>query len=629
MRKNILLCFSANISLNVFKKVLKVVRENQASLIILYSKRKQEFAYDELDEETKKMIETIDIRFIGCDRIHNHILFDYINKNNIDCLIFGNTKHSWYDKYLKYGISKKLKGLEVYLYVDDKRLLSSFNDERSINKKLIDFLIMMFFLVCATFVGIIIQKLGFKDIDIIMIYMIGVLFTCFFAYGSVVCYGYAALTVFIYNYFFTEPLYTFRVYDKQYFSSFIIMIITSSIISFVTYRSKRITYETSRKAYRTELLLQTSQKLQKAINKDDIMNKLMQQIGKLLERNVIYFFKDIDKFVGYTYSGNEILPLAETDKAAAGQAMKLNRYTGYSTNIMPEANYLFMTVRNGEKIFAIVGIDMKGKALGKFEESILIAMLAECALALEKEEFVISQNEAFNKLKNEQFRANLLRSISHDLRTPLTSISGNASALLLNKDKMNDEQKIHMYKDIQEDSLWLIGLVENILSITRMENGEINVEKNTEVVSEIIEEAISHVRKKENQKIIFEDCDDIILVKMDASLMIQVIVNLLNNAIKYSYQDSTIKIILKENEDDCIIEIQDDGPGIKPEEKMHVFDMFYSAHRKVVDSHRGIGIGLSLCKSIVLSHDGNISVDDNIPHGSIFTIKLKKETINI
>ena len=232
-------------------------------------------------------------------------------------------------------------------------------------------------------------------------------------------------------------------------------------------------------------------------------------------------------------------------------------------------------------------------------------------------------------MKQEQLRANLLRSISHDLRTPLTSICGNASALLLNSKEMSEEQRIRMYTDIQEDSLWLINLVENLLSVTRIENGTMQLNFQTEIVSDVVEEAISHIRTKPKQKFLYEEPDEILAAKMDARLMIQVLTNLLNNAVKYSYETSIINVKVFALGEECVIEVCDDGAGIRDEEKEHIFDMFYSAQRKVVDGRRGMGLGLSLCRSIVLAHDGRIEVHDCKPHGAKFQIYLRKEEITL
>ena len=225
--------------------------------------------------------------------------------------------------------------------------------------------------------------------------------------------------------------------------------------------------------------------------------------------------------------------------------------------------------------------------------------------------------------KNEQLRANLLRSISHDLRTPLTSISGNASNLISNGNYIDDKTKKQIYEDIYEDSLWLINLVENLLSVTRLEEGKMNINLTTELIGDVISEALKHIHtKSEKQRITVIQSDDLILAKMDARLIVQVLINLLDNAIKYTSSNSQIKIITEQDEKMVRISVADNGNGISDEQKERVFDMFYTGTNKIADCRRSIGLGLSLCKAIINAHGGEISISDNKPHGAVFTFTL-------
>ncbi len=225
--------------------------------------------------------------------------------------------------------------------------------------------------------------------------------------------------------------------------------------------------------------------------------------------------------------------------------------------------------------------------------------------------------------RNEQLRANILRAISHDLRTPLTSISGNASNLLSNAKDFDEETKKRLYMDIYEDSMWLIRLVENLLAVTRIEDGKMDIRIAPELVDEVIEEALHHVsREGGGHRIIKEASDDLLLVKMDARLIMQVIINIVDNAIKYTPPGSEIRITAARDDGTVAVRISDNGPGMNDETKAHVFDTFYTGPKKIVDSHRSLGLGLSLCKSIVNAHGGEIAVSDNPPHGCIFTFTL-------
>lgn len=232
--------------------------------------------------------------------------------------------------------------------------------------------------------------------------------------------------------------------------------------------------------------------------------------------------------------------------------------------------------------------------------------------------------------QKEQLRANLLRSISHDLRTPLTSISGNASNLLSNGEKFDAETKKQLYSDIYDDSMWLITLVENLLSITKIEEGRLNIRLQAEILDEIITEALQHIsRKKEEHKISFQTSEDFILVKADARLIIQVIINIVDNAFKYTQKGSEIVITTQKMKDKAVVRIADNGSGIPDDIKPLVFDMFYSGAKNMADSRRSLGLGLALCKSIITAHGGELELSDNMPHGAVFTFSLPIEEVNL
>ena len=180
-----------------------------------------------------------------------------------------------------------------------------------------------------------------------------------------------------------------------------------------------------------------------------------------------------------------------------------------------------------------------------------------------------------------------------------------------------------MYTDIYDDSMWLINLVENLLAVTRIEEGRMNLNISAELMDEVITEALHHVnRKSVEHEISVDSSEEFILAKVDARLIVQVVINIVDNAIKYTPKGSEIKIFTEKRQNQVVVSIADNGPGISDEVKAHVFDMFYSRANKIADSRRSLGLGLSLCKSIVNAHGGEISVSDHKPHGTIFTFTL-------
>ena len=146
-------------------------------------------------------------------------------------------------------------------------------------------------------------------------------------------------------------------------------------------------------------------------------------------------------------------------------------YKRQTTETFSDAHCLYLAIRVNDNVYGVIGIVMEKNSLEAFENSILLSILGECALALENEKITREKEEAAVLAQNEQLRANLLRSISHDLRTPLTSISGNASNLMSMGEEFDEATKKQLYADIYEDAMWLINLVENLLSITRLVEG--------------------------------------------------------------------------------------------------------------------------------------------------------------
>jgi two-component system sensor histidine kinase KdpD len=241
------------------------------------------------------------------------------------------------------------------------------------------------------------------------------------------------------------------------------------------------------------------------------------------------------------------------------------------------------------------------------------------------------KEEAALLAQNEQLRANMLRSISHDLRTPLTSISGNASTLISNGNTLDESAKNQIYTDIYSESMWLIEMVENLLYSTRIEDGKMQLTITVEILDDIVREAVKHVERTHLKRSIKVDMhDEIVPVKADASLIVQVIVNLCDNAVKYSADDTDIYLSVSREREFAVITVSDNGIGIPEEEKEKVFDMFFTGSRRSSDSRSGLGLGLALCKSIISSHGGTISISENTPTGTIvsFTLPMGEVDLN-
>ena len=342
---------------------------------------------------------------------------------------------------------------------------------------------------------------------------------------------------------------------------------------------------------------------------------------RLGDANIFYMDSDEDVETDY---------LSDSERAVAMWALKNNKHAGATTQTLSNAKCLYLAIRINQKVYGVVGISVGKEPLDSVEKGMTLSILGECALALENEQNSREKEAAAILAQKEQLRANLLRAISHDLRTPLTSISGNASNFLSNGDQMDGETKRQLFMDIYDDSMWLINLVENLLSVSRLEENQLNLHFSSELVPDVIEEALKHIdRRSAEHHISVQHENELLLAKMDAKLIVQVIINLVDNAIKYTPEGSHITLKTEPKDGHAVISVADDGPGVPDEMKPRIFDMFYSGANQIGDSRRSLGLGLSLCKSIVTAHGGTITVSDNSPQGTVFTFTLPIEEVTL
>ncbi len=484
-------------------------------------------------------------------------------------------------------------------------------------------------LVLSTGVAFIFSALGFSDANLIMIYILGVLMVALLTGGYIWGILSSILGVLTFNFFFAEPIFTFSVYNPDYLITFVVMFVTSITCSVLTKRVKNYAGENARKSYRAELLLQASRSLQEASTSKEILQKTVEQLGKLLEKNIYCFIGKPETWeVPISYKRKEAPEtLLKEDMATALWCYRHGEDAGFSTDILRESPYMFLTVKGKQETFAVIVIDMKQETIGTFERGIVGTIIHECVFALEKEQLLKKQREAEMRLEKEQLRANLLRSISHDLRSPLTSISGNAENLLANEEKLQTGRRREIYQDIYDDSKWLINLVENLLSITRIENGNMKLDIQGEIVEEVIEEALKHVNFRGKDQSVHVECNEILMAKMDLKLMLQVIINLIDNAVKYTPKNAKIIVKAEAKGDKVILSVSDNGTGLTAKQKEKIFDMYYTVNRGIGDARRGMGLGLPLCQAIVKAHGSRLEVCDNIPKGTVFKFALLKEEI--
>ena len=229
--------------------------------------------------------------------------------------------------------------------------------------------------------------------------------------------------------------------------------------------------------------------------------------------------------------------------------------------------------------------------------------------------------------EHEKMRANLLRAVSHDLRTPLTTIYGSSSAIIDNYDSLSDEIKRKMIAGIKDDSQWLIGMVENLLSITRIDSGKVKLIKTPTVLEELVDSVILKFKKRyPDVKLNIEIPDELVIIPMDPLLIEQVISNILENAVHHAFGMTEIFFRVRIEGGSALFEISDDGCGIDRDRLDKIFLGFYNRTEQNTDTkRRNAGIGLSVCATIIKAHGGSISAANSVGGGAVFSFTLAVE----
>ena len=548
--------------------------------------------------------------------------------------------HFWSEPTLTERLIALAPDVDIYV-IPDVEAYKSYRRERLISIRpafptALELLLTVGILVAATIIGWGFLRLGFANANIIMVYLLGVLLTSTFTSGYTCGVLSAFLSVILFNYFLTEPRLSLAAYGSKYPITFAVMFASTLLTCTLATKLKAHAQLSARDAYRTKLLFDMNRQLQKAETPDEVYQMTATQIQKLMQRDVLVYPAQGEALLdGIVYPADGSSPHSVTKEKQEQDVIRWvwqnRKRAGATTETFAKAKRLYLAIRIGQQVYGVIGIPMEKQTQpDAFTSSILFSILGECALALESLHNAEEKEKAAVLAKNEQLRANLLRSISHDLRTPLTSISGNADTLLHSYNMLDEQTRKQIFTDIYDDAQWLTGLVENLLSITKITDGNVKLHLSDQVVDDIVSEALRHIDRRSAEHHITVDCgDEPLLVRVDAGLIMQVLINLVNNAVKYTPPGSNIRITAIQQEKAAEICVSDDGPGISDERKERVFEMFFTGSNLIGDSRRSLGPGLMLCQAIIHAHHNEMTLKDNLPHGCIFSFTLPLSEVNL
>jgi len=490
-------------------------------------------------------------------------------------------------------------------------------------------LVMLACAAAATGIGWLFRYWGFPETNIVVVYILSVVLAARFTKGYT--YGIAAtiIATFAFNYFFTEPYFTLSVNDPTYFITFIIMTLTSVVTSALTSKVKQKVLEAQEKEAEASALYRLTNHLTDATDISHIASITVRTISDIMNCRAACLCFDENgqpdqNFIQQKSADEQVR--RSTDDSAAIRHRIENLRTAY--DVGPE--FYDWPIYGRDTILGVLRIPKDtGIKMNEAQMRLLRSMIESAALAMDRYRSAQERIKSKEAIEQERYRGNLLRAISHDLRTPLSGIMGTSEMLMRMSDKSDSRYKLA--GDIYKDADWLHSLVENILSLTRLQDKKPLLNKQMEAVEEVIGVAVAAVAKRAPEReITVHIPDDVLLIKMDAKLIEQVLVNLLDNAAKHTPSENEIKISVHRNQEKKLAEfiVADRGSGIAATDLPHVFQMFYTTHGKEPDAQRGIGLGLAICKSIIMAHGGMI-VARNRSDGAgaefIFTLPMEDE----
>ena len=488
-------------------------------------------------------------------------------------------------------------------------------------------LIIIGILCAASVLGLIFRELDIHDTNIAIIYMLAVVLATLLAPDYIFGFIASILSAFAFNFLFTAPYFTFTANAPSYIITFVIMTIAAFITSSLASHAKISARQAQKREEETKALYGLTDRLIEATDLHSIAEIAVEAVHKAICEHPGCLCFDEEgfpekTFVQQTGPQQHKWQNLEDPKGLLTQISHLSgdRYMGNIFHDFP--------VYGKETMLGLIRIPREeALLLSKGHERLLHSMIESIALAMDRYRSIKQRALLREETQQERYRSNILRSISHDLRTPLSGILGSIEILFDMTDK--EDPRYKLVKGIDDDAHWLFSLVENVLSLTRLQSGKLLLNKQLEVVEEILGGAVAYMQRRyPDYRIEASSPEELLLAPMDARLINQVLINLMDNAIKHTPPSGEIRLSVRQDipHNEGVFSIKDTGSGIPEEELPHIFQMFHTSSPSHPDAQKGIGLGLAICESIVKAHGGKIqAMNRNDTSGAevIFTLPLE------
>lgn len=471
------------------------------------------------------------------------------------------------------------------------------------------------------------DRFGVEEFTLAQIVVIGVLLCSVNTNSWIWALLSAAISVVLFIFLFAEPRYALFYTQPKLTLAFLMTFISSLIGGFIGTRLHRESMRSLRSSWGTQVLLDTTHLLQNCDTSEQIISTVCRKLAAVTEKNVVYYpcvDEILEEPLLFPFNPASSVSQDElnSELLAAKTAVRQKTATGSKTQLYPDSAYRYFPWASDSAVYGVVGIRLDQETLSPLELMILNNIVAEGVLSLEGKLKGQALQEMQVKAESDLLRSNLLKALSHDIRTPLTSIIGNVACLQPAVEMLSGDYG-DILKAVQDDSLNLYNMVENLLTAARLDNNSVAVRPHPELLSDVVEAGMDYPsRANKTHPIDLEESEDLLMINMDPSLIAQVVSNMVLNAIHHTPDGTPIHIRTYQDGDEAVVEVADTGHGIPDATKERIFDIFYTGEAPSYDSSHYLGLGLYLCREIIAAHQGTISVRDNEPQGCIFSFRL-------
>jgi two-component system sensor histidine kinase KdpD len=475
----------------------------------------------------------------------------------------------------------------------------------------------------TTGLGLLVQE-WFAAPDLVMLFLlfVGITAALFGRGPSILA---SALSVLAYNFFFVEPFHTFQVRDQRNILTFAMMFIVGLATSALTTRIRRQAAEARTREERTAVLYDLSRDLGSALDKEQVAAVATRHAAAFFGGSAKVFLPDASGMIAAQAEGGTGASPDANETSAARWAFEHTRMAGLGTHTVPDARVVCVPLRSGlgQENLGVLSLAPKEAAPLTVEQRHFVDGFArQVALAFERARLADAAKAAALRAKTEELRSSLLSAVSHDLRTPLGAITGAATTLRDGTGTMAPRERAELLETICEEADRLERLVRNLLDMTRLESGTLEVKREWVPLEEIVGAALNRLEAQlAGRPIRTQLPAELPLLSADPVLLEQVFINLLENARKHTPPGTPIEIRAQAGSNATTIEVADLGPGLPPGSEARVFERFFRAGNTRAP---GAGLGLAICRGIVEAHGGTISAKNHDGGGAVFRMVLPR-----